>query len=655
MCKPRVFRLYSRIMGLSGTIGNEREQAFLREAYGAQFFEVPPFLETCAGVQFHTAEWAKSEMVLQSGVMKPVSMHFGLSGPGAVACNAEEQYRIVESLAFQARRHAPVLIIASTPEGADLVVDRLRSHARSALVGCTPSDLVRSLSQREYDRDPHTYKESLRASTRTVSRSSLGPKEFRITVTDHTGARGTDYQMFDEDADKVGGLMLIVMHVPPSHRDWAQFKGRTARQHWRGQYSVVLNAQEYQDLGCGDALPKEAYSASPGQPFVPRDPENDLVQKILAFGTRESERKLHKCKAVYSAGFITNEVCEMVWERRGWHETHRAENGKLFVDVNLEGCGRAAFLDLCARYRHMSAEEIAQVANSIEGPRSAPGRLSFSMSRDSKVPDPRYEKLPLPPGFRHHRKKAVLFMVDVSGSMTTNTIGPTLTRLDVSKTQITNIMLNEKILSDSDYWGVVAFGAGHRKIFPDMSRRGAGIVGPVDRRAMRALVSEKQLEAAQQSGLKEYGDELKPFEENKVDLKHTRLGMYTFLYSTLYACANELFSARGNPRQEEDFSKWIILLCDGDDSGGGLTEEQVSSLLQHHGREINLVIISVGSDVTSGPVLQSFADTVRDNGSVGLYITATDEQDDSAIKSAFAQVEESLMIDGGGQTEAGGH
>jgi hypothetical protein len=443
----------------------------------------------------------------------------------------------------------------------------------------------------------------------------------------------------------------------------------------------VLNADDYRlpDGGTGGALPAQAYRATRGQPFVPRDPENELVQKVMAFGTRESERRLDNCKAVYSAGFIANEVCEMVWEQRGRREAHRTDSitestevrrlqsGRsraLGVDVDLEGRGRTAFLELCARYRYMSAEEIAAVAHSIEFP-GALGRLNFVLARDSKVPDKRYEKLPLPPGMSLHRQKAVLFLVDVSGSMTTNTIGPTLTRLDVCKTQVKNIMLNERILHDDDYWGIVAFGAGHRKIFPDTRKRApwssrVEIVGPVDRKAMKALVDNKELEAAQTGSLKEYGEELRPYEGGRTDLKNTRLGMYTFMYSTLHACANELVRARSGPSspgraQSDDLSRWIILLCDGDDSGGGLTEESVRALLGAHGRVLNLVIIAVGSDVKSGPVLQSFADTVRNQGGVGLYITATDEHDDTAIRNAFAQVEESLMLDGGGQTEAGGH
>eukprot|EP00971_Amphidinium_carterae_P194883 3866958-Amphidinium_carterae.1 len=53
MSRPRVFRKYHRIIGLSGSIGSEAERAFLKETYRAEFFEVPPFLKCCRGSPFH--------------------------------------------------------------------------------------------------------------------------------------------------------------------------------------------------------------------------------------------------------------------------------------------------------------------------------------------------------------------------------------------------------------------------------------------------------------------------------------------------------------------------------------------------------------------------------------------------------------------------
>merc|ERR1719393_926819 len=55
MSRPRVFRRYHRILGLSGSIGSSAERSFLKETYRAQFFEVPPFLKTCRGSPFHEA------------------------------------------------------------------------------------------------------------------------------------------------------------------------------------------------------------------------------------------------------------------------------------------------------------------------------------------------------------------------------------------------------------------------------------------------------------------------------------------------------------------------------------------------------------------------------------------------------------------------
>merc|ERR1719183_3255033 len=55
MSRPRVFRKYHRILGLSGSIGSDAERAFLKDTYRAGFFEVPPFLKTCRGSPFHEA------------------------------------------------------------------------------------------------------------------------------------------------------------------------------------------------------------------------------------------------------------------------------------------------------------------------------------------------------------------------------------------------------------------------------------------------------------------------------------------------------------------------------------------------------------------------------------------------------------------------
>ena len=42
-----MFKLYNRIIGFSGTVGNRMEQEVLLKANGAHFFVVPAFLKTC--------------------------------------------------------------------------------------------------------------------------------------------------------------------------------------------------------------------------------------------------------------------------------------------------------------------------------------------------------------------------------------------------------------------------------------------------------------------------------------------------------------------------------------------------------------------------------------------------------------------------------
>jgi len=113
------------------------------------------------------------------------------------------------------------------------------------------------------------------------------------------------------------------------------------------------------------------------------------------------------------------------------------------------------------RYRYMSAEEIAQAASRISGPKAAPGQLGFSLG-ESLIPDRNYEKLPMPKGVVQGRK-SVLFLIDVSGSMSTNRIGDRITRLEACKSRVKTLIMNEKVVCDGDHVGIVAFGAGLRR------------------------------------------------------------------------------------------------------------------------------------------------------------------------------------------------
>merc|ERR1719195_1652498 len=97
MSRPRVFRKYHRILGLSGSIGSDAERRFLKETYRAAFFEVPPFLKTCRGSPFHEA----------------IPVGLGLQRRAVyVEATPDAQLARLCEVAFEARENVPVLIIA---------------------------------------------------------------------------------------------------------------------------------------------------------------------------------------------------------------------------------------------------------------------------------------------------------------------------------------------------------------------------------------------------------------------------------------------------------------------------------------------------------------------------------------------------------------
>lgn len=138
MSRPRVFRKYFRILGLSGSIGSKPERNFLQETYRAAFFEVPPFLKTCKGAPFHDA--------------MPVPMG-QLRQPVYVERNVQAQFARAAEVALEAREKVPVLIIAKERGQADQLVDFLQQAARSRGLGRVAEDMVRSLSRRDEVRE----------------------------------------------------------------------------------------------------------------------------------------------------------------------------------------------------------------------------------------------------------------------------------------------------------------------------------------------------------------------------------------------------------------------------------------------------------------------------------------------------------------------
>merc|ERR1740138_1039695 len=118
--------------------------------------------------------------------------------------------------------------------------------------------------------------------------------------------------MHDAEADRLGGLLLIVMRIPFSCREWMQYQGRTARQDRRGQMCAVLCSKDYltEAEGIGRALPPAAY-ASHRDGWTAPDAATAVAQ-IMTFGTAESRRALQESRRELVAGWRAHELCELI-------------------------------------------------------------------------------------------------------------------------------------------------------------------------------------------------------------------------------------------------------------------------------------------------------------------------------------------------------
>ena len=92
---------------------------------------------------------------------------------------------------------------------------------------------------------------------------------FRVTVTDWFGGRGHDFDCLSEAANASGGMLVIATSIPDA-REWAQWKGRTARQDRPGQYFVVLCEED------------EPFASEPGLAAKLRmQPADAIIKELL--------------------------------------------------------------------------------------------------------------------------------------------------------------------------------------------------------------------------------------------------------------------------------------------------------------------------------------------------------------------------------------
>jgi len=429
MSRPRVFRKYHRIIGLSGSIGSEAERAFLKETYRAEFFEVPPFLKCCRGSPFH----------------EPVPAPLGEKKQSVyIEANLESQIQRLCEVALEARERVPVLVIAKDRPQADQIVERLRAAARSRGLGGASLDIIRSLSRTLYEQDPERWKENLNRATMPIGEKSGGSKTFRCTVTDPRGGRGTDYRVDDNVVDERGGLLLIPTMVPTSQRDWVQFLGRTARQDRKGQFCAVLNSADYNDLST-----RFKQSLPPGL---------EAIKTILRWADMDIADRIKKSAALYNCGVRMNEICEMVFGKK--------------QEILTDASSRELMVEACQRLRYMSIKEIDDHLSRIPSLQPTTIRTEArDLGRPAEPPTPvavpvsrSVSGVPGGNGTGQAVPKIVIFALDWSASMMSNDTGNGKSRWTTCLDCVKRIIKDQ--VSDTDYLGVIGFGPTVETVIP---------------------------------------------------------------------------------------------------------------------------------------------------------------------------------------------
>jgi len=597
MSRPRVFRKYHRILGLSGSIGSDAERRFLRDTYRAVFFEVPAFLKTCRGSPFHEA----------------VPVGLGSQRQAVyVEFTPEAQLARLAEVSLEARERVPVLVIARDRAQCDLLVERLRRAACSRGLGSQSEDLVRSLSRTLYESDPQQWKENLNRSTMPLGDGASRGKSWRVTVTDPRGGRGTDYRVDDLGVDGRGGLLLIPTAVPTSQRDWTQYLGRTARQDRRGQFCVVLCAADYAGL-------QAKYGPLPAGGGL------EVIESIISWGDREAAERIRGSAALYNCGVRVNELCEEIFSRH--------------PDVLRDPQSREHLVDICQRLRWMSVPELDAAFGRIPG--LCPGQVPTE-ARDlgRPVEPPSTRGMASAPGTRvsiagtcasiagtslaagsptqraggPSPPKVVIFCLDWSLSMLSQDTGTALSRFATCVACVQRIMADQVL--DHDLVGVVGFGASVETVVLPTP------LGP-GRERIHARVSGLQAQT---------------------------LGGTCF-FDAVAQCLQLL----GQPGLALPSSpRWLVCLTDGDDLGSrreNARGELVSRALEGGGgpANLNMVMITVGRLKEANlRVVDGWVERVVAAGGYGRHLS---ERNAAAIAGAFEVVAEVLSSDVGGSTE----
>lgn len=202
MSHARYFSKYSKIYGLTGTLGEEQERRELAEVYNVDTFDVPTHLEN-----------KRQDL------------------PTIVCATADAHKRaLTDEIAQLQNAHRPILLLFSTIDETLEFAEHLKATARTVEFaeyrGLIPLkfQILNDIQQEHEDQ--------------IVDKAGL-PKQ--ITIATNTAGRGTDIHLASESRAR-GGLHVVYTFYPESTRVETQGLGRAARQGQLGSSRMILLA-----------------------------------------------------------------------------------------------------------------------------------------------------------------------------------------------------------------------------------------------------------------------------------------------------------------------------------------------------------------------------------------------------------------------------
>jgi hypothetical protein len=306
ICQQSCFGSYSFIFGLTGSLGTEAEQAYTKKHFNASCFFVPPFLDTCRGTSRPRP--------------KLIQTFFCKDGKKQLAHPIDVVMRYVSQV--------PILVVCKDAERLKKVSMALKQTLPDHLHGDRMGPGVIELLDRPGKETE--FQQMVEVATQSLEGVS-GNKQWRVTVTTAIGARGQDYHISDELVDEKGGFLLILEYVPDSQREWIQFLGRTARHDHPGQYAVVLNSDDYNNV----------FSTSSPQ-------EASVVTQILDSMNEVNEKKLQDAQVHLERGVLMHKYTGNFW---AWLKKNQKNTEEVFEKFG-------EWVDLCDSFASMKADEI---------------------------------------------------------------------------------------------------------------------------------------------------------------------------------------------------------------------------------------------------------------------------------------------------------